>query len=611
MNGQPNSREGYSRPGGNLMTVPLNPASRSASTSSEFPFRPTFATRAVSTVSSIADIVMAFDVGLHRSGKPFGGVVSDVGRRAEHYIDDYTSFMHAPTKTISAGLFMFFTTFAPTVALGAMVMEKTDGSIGVTEFLLCLGFCGLFHAIFATQPLLILRPTGPVSVFILQLYSLSKDFGFDFFTWLAAVGIWVGVDMIIIAALDGSYCIRYMSRFLQELYEAFVCTIYAVQGIAGVVHAFYKESILDALFSLCLAVIVVSVGLCLSSANRTSLFSKTLRGKITDFALPIAIAIAIAVSYADVTYFKVSRITMPKGLNPSQEGRPWVTPLDFSPKMVLLAGIAAVPIVALFFIDQSISALLTQVPSIGLKKGSYYHQPFLLTSLFNLVFPVFGMPFITASLPHSPQFAAALSDVATGGKAIDVHENRIAPLIVYGLCLFSLFLPSLLELIPLGVVNGILAFVGIFGLMSNNEFIGRLLLLFTPATELPPDFVFASIKPSRIHYYTCIQLAAFAICWVITTTKAGLAFPLFIVSIIPFQRSIMPMLFSEHELHLLDSEDVAEFIPADDLEGFIPGPSVFSERLSVAELEPVTRKSQVFSGGDHGLDYAVLKGNPL
>jgi len=64
--------------------------------------------------------------------------------------------------------------------------------------------------------------------------------------------------------------------------------------------------------------------------------------------------------------------------------------------------VAAIPIVALFYIDQNISALLTQVPSVRLAKGGYFHFSFLLTGLFNLVFPMFGLPFVSAARPFGP-----------------------------------------------------------------------------------------------------------------------------------------------------------------------------------------------------------------
>lgn len=110
--------------------------------------------------------------GLRRTGRIFGGVFDDYQRRARHCLSDYTDGWHS--KTISAAIFMFFATFSSTVALGELARRQTNGHIGVTEYLLLQSGAGLLHALFSSQPLLILRPTGPITVFVVELYTLSQ-----------------------------------------------------------------------------------------------------------------------------------------------------------------------------------------------------------------------------------------------------------------------------------------------------------------------------------------------------------------------------------------------------------------------------------------------------
>jgi hypothetical protein len=99
-----------------------------------------------------------------------------------------------------------------------------------------------------------------------------------------------------------------------------------------------------------------------------------------------------------------------------------------------------------------------------------------------------------------------------------------------------------------GVVDGILTFVGVAGLLSKNQFVERVFLLLTPASELPQDEVYTSVRalpcalclpracafaggfagvlcglvalcagvqtvPWRMHFYTVIQLACLTCCW--------------------------------------------------------------------------------------------------
>ena len=62
-----------------------------------------------------------------------------------------------------------------------------------------------------------------------------------------------------------------------------------------------------------------------------------------------------------------------------------------------------------------------------LEKGNYYHSSFLWVGIFNMFLPMFGLPFVTASLPHSPQFVRALKivDKSTGKpKAVVSHREH-------------------------------------------------------------------------------------------------------------------------------------------------------------------------------------------
>jgi hypothetical protein len=113
--------------------------------------------------------------------------------------------------------------------------------------------------------------------------------------------------------------------------------------------------------------------------------------------------------------------------------RPWGTKVgDASAKVVGTACIAAIPIVIFFFFDQNVSSLLCQIPEMNLRKGTYFHSSFVCMSLFNFIGPSLGMPFVTGSLPHSPQFVSALRE--NKGKEGDfVWENRLAPFIMYAI----------------------------------------------------------------------------------------------------------------------------------------------------------------------------------
>jgi hypothetical protein len=175
---------------------------------------------------------------LQRTGAFCGGIRRDYSNRLPHTISDFTDGLSA--KTLSAALFMFCATFASTVALGDVAFRETDGKVGITEYLMLQGISGILHSLFSACPLPILRPTGPITAFMIDLYQLSSWVGVGYYALLSWVGFWVGLFLILIAVFDLSVYISLCTRFLHDIYAVFVCTIYISDGIIGVQQRFQK-----------------------------------------------------------------------------------------------------------------------------------------------------------------------------------------------------------------------------------------------------------------------------------------------------------------------------------------------------------------------------------
>ena len=47
----------------------------------------------------------------------------------------------------------------------------------------------MLHAVFGAQPLLVLRPTGPITAITIKLSDIADHLGLDFFQYLCATGI--------------------------------------------------------------------------------------------------------------------------------------------------------------------------------------------------------------------------------------------------------------------------------------------------------------------------------------------------------------------------------------------------------------------------------------
>ena len=113
------------------------------------------------------------DEGFLAFGGACGGVADDFRRRAPFCAADYATFARRPAKALSATLFMALATLFSTVALGALIQKQTDARIGLSEYLLMNSCAGVAHALLGAQPLLVLRPTGPITAILGKLSTLA------------------------------------------------------------------------------------------------------------------------------------------------------------------------------------------------------------------------------------------------------------------------------------------------------------------------------------------------------------------------------------------------------------------------------------------------------
>jgi len=216
------------------------------------------------------------------------------------------------------------------------------------------------------------------------------------------------------------------------------------------------------------------------------------------------------------------------------------------PTAVGIGALAAIPLVFLFFIDQNVTMLLTQQDSHNLKKGAAFHWNFFILGVFNIVFPMFGCPFVTGSLPHSPQFVNALARkevVRDGGvetsKIVEVYENRLAPLLVNVLIIICLPIIGELRYIPTSVIcDALFLYMGLSGLPGNQLF-ERVKLAFTEEALYPPlHFSKEEVPRKQMHVFTLAQLCMVVVLFVVSRSPIALAFPVFLVMSIPLRMNL-------------------------------------------------------------------------
>lgn len=276
------------------------------------------------------------------------------------------------------------------------------------------------------------------------------------------------------------------------------------------------------------------------------------------------LAVILGTVAANLMSVSLEPLPVPKQFGPTQT-RPWlidVCPADSCGTAVVIGAVAAIPLVLLFFIDQNVTMLLTQHADHNLKKGSAFHWNFFILGCFNITFPLFGCPYVTGSLPHSPQFVKALSSnevVCEGGverTKMKVIENRVAPLLVNVLVLAALPKIEELKLIPTAVIcDALFLFMGLSGL-PGNELFERLKLIFTEEKLYPAlKWTKEDVPYKRMHVFTIIQACFVGLLFGVSRSPIALAFPVFLVITIPVRMFLHKLTFgflTQDQVMILD-----------------------------------------------------------
>ena len=260
-------------------------------------------------------------------------------------------------------------------------------------------------------------------------------------------------------------------------------------------------------------------------------------------------AIDTASSSSDLDLAAVTLSTSPTPL----ASQP-IRPLHRRDYTMARAFIASIPISFFFFFDQNISTLFCQRAPGGLGRGKYQHSAFVALGILNLFGPLCGLPFLTGSLPHSPQFVRALTVRNSRTSEVEVAESRIAPLLVYILIGIPLLAPNLILAIPGATIDGVLLFVGYEGIVGTALY-QRTLMIFTPKYEFAQQY--KGLRKRKISLFTAIQLVLFGLCWMINLSPAGLAVAFLIVSLVPLRERQFPTFFFENELQKLDNKELS------------------------------------------------------
>lgn len=521
------------------------------------------------------------------------GLLGDVRRRAPLYASDWVDGFQL--KALPATAFLYFACLAPVVAFGGLTSVLTHGTMGVVEFLVSASGCGVAYAALSGQPLVIIGPTGLTLAFTSALYGFCVRAGIPFLATYAWVGLWTAAILAFLALINASDLIKYCTRFTDEVFNSLIACNFVFEASRSLAGNFSLAGVdkTRPFFSLALALGTFTMARTLSGLRSGKYLRKRVRTLLADFGpcLSIFVMSALAAVVPAIRTACLETLDIPAKMTLAG-GRAWLVPLAGVPMAVKVGAVLpALLLTMLFFLDQNISVRCTNSPAHKLKKGPGYHLDLLVLAACTLVTSLLGLPWMCAatvqSLNHvralattevvggsvpAPTLAAAAatseatpSDAPTPAPAPtevtperiqikSVVESRMTGFAIHALIGASLFFLPLLRRIPLAVICGLFLFLG-RNMMTGNQFLQRVKLLFLDPDMAPPSSPIKKVSPREVHGFTALQLVCLAALWALKVNpKTSLFFPSVIASLLAIRSLLARRLFSERALDVLDGE---------------------------------------------------------
>ncbi|CAL8240656.1 unnamed protein product [Merluccius merluccius] len=535
---------------------------------------------------------------LKRSGVPFGGLIHDIRRRYPRYASDLRDALDI--QCVAAVIFIYFAALSPTITFGGLLGEKTEGMMGVSELIVSTATLGVIFSLLGGQPLLIIGFSGPLLVFEEAFYKFCQAHEFEYLTGRVWIGFWLVFIVLVMVAAEGSFLVRYISPFTQEIFAFLISLIFIYETFSKLVKVFQehplKESyvatpsqtaprfgiqgggpvddypehkdeavVLDqpntALLSLVLMMGTFFVAFFLRKFRNSRFLGGKARRIIGDFGIPISILLSVIVDYS-ITDTYTQKLNVPSGFSvTSPDKRGWfISPFGdkkpFPPWMMAASVVPALLVFILIFMETQITSLIVSKKERRLVKGSGFHLDLLLIVTLGAFCPLLGLPWLTAATVRSVTHVNALTVMskatAPGAKPViqEVKEQRVTGLVVAVLVGMSIVMTDVLRLIPLAVLFGIFLYMGVTSL-TGIQLYERITLMVTPAKHHPDHIYVTKVKTWRMNMFTLIQLACIVTLWVVKSTVASLAFPFILIMTVPLRRLVLARVFQERELQAL------------------------------------------------------------
>ena len=518
---------------------------------------------------------------LEWTGRPFGGVIADIKRRAPYFASDWVDAFRPENLqlTFSAIYYLFFVCLSPALAFGTLMADATDDQIGVVETILSTAIVGILYSITAGQPLCIQGATGPELAYTIVFYNLCDSMDIEFLPARVWQGFWCGLFTVILALTDCCAAMSHFTRFIEDIFAALISLIFLVSAGKNVVYAYNEDSHDVAFLTTLLCLGTFFLTMWLKSLKETDYTTRNIRKTLANFSAPIAILVLTLIAQLWKDKVKIDFLDVPEDFEPTwpKEGkkRDWfVSPFgidkDFPVWAIFATAVPAMGLAILGYLDQNLTTIIVNRPASGLKKPGGYHLDLLMCGIF--VYPLlalFGLPFTHNSTAPSLIHLMALTNYqdarnsqgqvvrqASSRKVVTgVVEQRFSNFAIHLLIGVSLALSPVLREVPKSVTFGIFLVMG-WTSMAGNQLLERVFLWLIWTPEDYPRYNFVTrVARKKMHLYTFIQFMCFAILYAMTEIKqVAVVFPFFMGSLV-FVRKALPCIFTQEELEELDAKE--------------------------------------------------------
>uniref|UniRef100_A0A8C7TYD4 Anion exchange protein n=1 Tax=Oncorhynchus mykiss TaxID=8022 RepID=A0A8C7TYD4_ONCMY len=527
---------------------------------------------------------------LRRSGHLFGGLISDAARRYPKYASDFRDALNP--QCMAAIIFIYFAALSPAVTFGGLLGEKTGGLIGVSELIIATAMQGVIFSLLGAQPLLVVGFSGPLLVFEEAFYSFCNANHIEYLTGRVWIGFWLVLIVVIIVAFEGSFLVRFVTRFTQEIFSFLISLIFIYETFSKLGKIFQEHPLQRCYLvndtwtsSSCNDTVVGVPGKVVGEPN-TALLTLVLMsgtffiafylrkfknssffpGKVSTLSLG-CLTRAIQYWLLKNTYSKcIKGLSVPTGFSvTSPEKRQWLIPPlgsdgQFPVWMMATSILPALLVFILIFMETQITTLIVSKKERMLLKGSGFHLDLLIIVAIGGVSALFGLPWLAAATVRSVTHANALTvmskAVAPGDKPRihEVKEQRVTGFLVALFVGLSIVIGDLLRQIPIAVLFGIFLYMGVMSL-NGIQLTERMLLLLMPPKYHPDHTYVRKVRTLRMHLFTGIQLVCLAALWTVMSTVASLAFPFVLILTVPIKWFLLPRIFTTREMQCLDADD--------------------------------------------------------